>query len=246
MNYNILSPMGELEVLYLKERPSCFFKADGIMKRVLIMPSDAEDFEALMIDSEARVIIAPRETALAASLYFAMRGIPQGALSVSINRERVSLPNVMLNQDGSALYPVKCKQSYTKSDISLAGIAHKTYTTTGKFRTRILPLPEGSEVSAELVRRLSVSAYAPDAIRSLAFSPADGGYKVELSDRVITLDVILPLLLYLSDGGVSGETRIRLKDRCSRFDIERDALGFTSLRLPVRILPEPELGLSDH
>ena len=235
MKYNALTTMGELEVLYLEERPSFFSKSEKIAKRVVIMPSDNTDFEAVMLDSCGRTVIAPVESALAASLYFHKRGIPRDALSLTVNRETVTIPRITEIVSGSYKYEIKCKQLFTKCELTASGITNTVYTNLEKHRTRILPLPAGSEATVELIKQLNVSNGAPNTVRSLAYSSDGSGYRVECSDRVITLDTVLPLLAFLSAKGSVGALDVYISDRCYSFDTSRTSDGFMSISIPCSI-----------
>lgn len=236
MKYKFLTPMGELEVIYLKERPSSFFKADMALKRVLITPSDVDDFDAVMIDSVGRSIIAPYETALATSLYFSERGIPASALSVCLNCEHITVPEISEKVNGSLIYSLKCKLSYTKTEITMGGIAHTAYTSLDKYRTRILPLAPGTEMRSELVRGLTVAPLVPDAVRSIAYSEHLDGFRMLSSERCPTLDGVISLLGFLSLRGVRGRIRLYVGDRLLTVEVDLLPGGFLSIPVKCKIL----------
>ena len=236
MKYKLLTPMGELEVIYLKERPSSFSATEHISKRVIITPSDTDDFDALMLDSEGKMLIAPEECRLAASLYFSMRGIPDLSLSVNICREQIPLPERVEICGESFIYQLKCKLSFAKTEIISGGIRHTAYTSPGRYRTRILPLAPGAEMKSELVRGLTVAPSIPDAVRSLAYSEHPSGIKMITSERCPTLDGVLALLGFLSERGARGEVRIYVADRLIPLCAERLSGGIISVPLACRLL----------
>lgn len=187
--------LGALAVNSLAERPSCFSEhLCDTEKTLLLYPTDGCDFEAKLFSSDRRELASPKETEIVLSRFFYKRGIPGAALSVRINGEEVYLPNYRVSSCGKLVYPIKCKQIFSKSVTISGGMQHLLYTESGSSRARIVEAPSEIDFSPELLRRLRVVDGLPDAVRSAAFRRAGREYRMASSDRFLTIDSLLPIV----------------------------------------------------
>lgn len=225
MTINTLT--GALAISFLRERPFSFSAHSGSgALTVAAYPHPVFDFEAVAVAPSGAVICAPTLSALALSYYFSMCGLPRGAISVISENETSEIPIIDSGGGKIRRYPIKCKQSYSKTVVFSGGMEHTVYTQGGKNRARIIEAPSESDFSRELLSRLSVIDGLPDTVRSVAYRRVGGVYRMASTDNVLTLDSVIPLAGLIAQQGV-----------CGRVDIICRGITFPF------ILPEAESGV---
>jgi hypothetical protein len=137
-----------------------------------------------------------------------MRGLPKHAVSVISEGEYCEIHIIDIKSEKSCVYPVKCKQIYSKTVVFSGGMEHILYTDGAKIRTRIIEAPSEIDFSHELLCRLRVMGGLPDAVRSIAYRRVGKCWRMASTDKVLTLDSIVPLVGLAAHLGVCGEMRI--------------------------------------
>ena len=200
---------GALNALTVSERPLSFEKYLSTGARtLLIYPDERVDFEAVMIAEDGTILLSPIETVIVLSHYFSVKGMPTSSLRISVAGELTDVPVDAALVGTERVYPIKCKQIYTKTVVFSAGMEHTLYTEGGKNRARIVEAPSETDFSPELLRRLSVVSGLPDTVRSVAFRRAADTYRMASTDRHLTLDSVAPLAGYLFRQGIRGRIEV--------------------------------------
>lgn len=177
------------------KRPDSFLShATQGSKTFVCFPSRTQDFEVAVISEHGAIIPAPIEASMVISRFFELRGIPASALTLTACTEKFEIPYRLETSRYVGAIGIKCKPILANSVDLSGGMPHLLYTEGGAFKTRIIEAPSETDISRDLLRRIRVVKGLPDAVRSIAFREGDEGYRIAISDEVLTLDSVLPMI----------------------------------------------------